>query len=175
MAKSEKKAPPNGGEGIDSTASDGGAESVLQTNFTVIERDALSLMQAASMLVNANDDAAVSLALDHNLKLWIAIKTVIQGDANPLPEDVKENLRSLADYVSTTTMEATEGGIESRRLVALARVNMQIAEGLLRGQTKKLIEERAHEIWEAEGRPEGRDLDHWTQAEQEVEALIKLT
>lgn len=174
MAKDEHTSTPSGETGIDSSASDGGAESILQTNFSVIERDALSLMQAASMLINAADDEAVSLALDHNLKLWIAIKTVIQGSANPLPDDVKDNLRSLAEYVGTTTMEATEGGIESRRLVALARVNMQIAEGLLRGQTKKLVEDRAHELWEAEGRPEGRDLDHWAQAEREIEALIKL-
>lgn len=30
------------------------------------------------------------------------------------------------------------------------------------------IRQRAHEIWESEGRPEGRDSDHWSQAEQEL-------
>lgn len=30
------------------------------------------------------------------------------------------------------------------------------------------IKQRAHEIWEREGRPEGRDADHWSQAEQEL-------
>lgn len=30
------------------------------------------------------------------------------------------------------------------------------------------IRQRAHEIWEREGRPEGRDSDHWSQAEQEL-------
>ena len=30
------------------------------------------------------------------------------------------------------------------------------------------IKQRAHEIWESEGRPEGRDADHWSQAEQEL-------
>ncbi len=30
------------------------------------------------------------------------------------------------------------------------------------------IRQRAHEIWESEGRPEGRDSDHWNQAEQEL-------
>ena len=29
---------------------------------------------------------------------------------------------------------------------------------------------RAHEIWEREGRPEGRDLAHWHQAEAEITA-----
>ena len=32
------------------------------------------------------------------------------------------------------------------------------------------IQRRAYEIWEQEGRPEGRALDHWTQAEQEIRA-----
>jgi hypothetical protein len=34
----------------------------------------------------------------------------------------------------------------------------------------ELISRRAYEIWEQEGRPEGRDLQHWLQAEQELSA-----
>lgn len=30
------------------------------------------------------------------------------------------------------------------------------------------IRQRAHEIWESEGRPEGMDADHWSRAEQEL-------
>lgn len=30
------------------------------------------------------------------------------------------------------------------------------------------IRERARELWEAEGRPAGRALDHWLRAEREV-------
>ncbi|WP_241665517.1 DUF2934 domain-containing protein [Teichococcus oryzae] len=30
------------------------------------------------------------------------------------------------------------------------------------------IRQRAHAIWEQQGRPEGRDADHWRQAEQEA-------
>lgn len=32
------------------------------------------------------------------------------------------------------------------------------------------IHERAYQIWEQEGRPEGRSLDHWLQAELEANA-----
>ncbi|MBC9208843.1 DUF2934 domain-containing protein [Roseomonas aerophila] len=32
------------------------------------------------------------------------------------------------------------------------------------------IRDRAHAIWEREGRPEGRHTDHWLQAEQEGSA-----
>jgi Protein of unknown function (DUF2934) len=32
------------------------------------------------------------------------------------------------------------------------------------------IRERSYQIWEQEGRPEGRHLDHWIQAEHELVA-----
>ncbi len=30
------------------------------------------------------------------------------------------------------------------------------------------IRRRAHELWESEGHPQGRDADHWAQAEAEI-------
>jgi hypothetical protein len=33
---------------------------------------------------------------------------------------------------------------------------------------ESVIRERAHAIWEREGRPEGRELDHWLTAEREL-------
>jgi hypothetical protein len=35
-------------------------------------------------------------------------------------------------------------------------------------QLRKRILERANALWEADGRPEGRDLDYWLQAEEEI-------
>jgi hypothetical protein len=37
-------------------------------------------------------------------------------------------------------------------------------------QDQERIRRRAHEIWEREGRPEGRDQEHWAQAIQGTEA-----
>ena len=31
-----------------------------------------------------------------------------------------------------------------------------------------IVRERAYLIWETEGRPDGRDLEHWLQAEREL-------
>jgi hypothetical protein len=33
------------------------------------------------------------------------------------------------------------------------------------------IAKRAHAFWELEGRPSGRDLDHWLRAEAEFDAM----
>ena len=35
-------------------------------------------------------------------------------------------------------------------------------------ELRREIEERARALWEADGRPEGRALDYWLQAEQEI-------
>ena len=32
------------------------------------------------------------------------------------------------------------------------------------------IRQRAHEIWEMEGRPEGRNQEHWERAHREIDA-----
>ncbi len=35
--------------------------------------------------------------------------------------------------------------------------------------TEDEVRERAHEIWVAEGTPEGREVDHWMRARRELE------
>lgn len=35
---------------------------------------------------------------------------------------------------------------------------------------ERAIRQRAHEIWLAQGEPEGRDAEHWEQAERELAA-----
>ena len=44
-------------------------------------------------------------------------------------------------------------------------------------EREQSIRERAYAIWEQEGRPEGKSLDHWLQAEAEVgnEKIIGIT
>lgn len=37
-------------------------------------------------------------------------------------------------------------------------------------EREQQIRERAHAIWEEEGRPEGRDAEHWERAGREIEA-----
>jgi len=40
-------------------------------------------------------------------------------------------------------------------------------------QDQDLIRARAHQIWEREGRPEGRHLEHWDMASAEIAAETK--
>jgi hypothetical protein len=40
------------------------------------------------------------------------------------------------------------------------------------GISEEAIRERAYDIWEREGRPAGRDFDHWVQAQVELAAEV---
>ncbi|AJE47299.1 DUF2934 domain-containing protein [Celeribacter indicus] len=44
----------------------------------------------------------------------------------------------------------------------------QQQEETMNSELQQRIETRAHQIWETEGRPDGRHVDHWTQAEREI-------
>ncbi|UZF92991.1 DUF2934 domain-containing protein [Bosea sp. NBC_00550] len=37
---------------------------------------------------------------------------------------------------------------------------------------EQIVRDTAYAIWEAEGKPEGRDTEHWRQAEQRVTASV---
>ncbi|SEG11593.1 DUF2934 domain-containing protein [Bosea lathyri] len=38
---------------------------------------------------------------------------------------------------------------------------------------EQIVRDTAYAIWEAEGKPEGRDAEHWKQAEARVSASLK--
>jgi len=39
---------------------------------------------------------------------------------------------------------------------------------------RQLVRDRSYQLWEQEGRPEGRHLDHWLQAECELAGKIAM-
>jgi Protein of unknown function (DUF2934) len=55
-----------------------------------------------------------------------------------------------------------------RRLEALASDIDDRLRGLKAAGRTEEIRERAHELWEDTGRPEGRDLEFWLRAEREL-------
>lgn len=83
--------------------------------------------------------------------------------------------------------------MQSRLMAAAARLDMPVFRGFLRAElaaepavdliTKdrrfnmrdndQARRERAYKIWEMEGRPEGRHLDHWERADEDGEAIEK--
>lgn len=110
----------------------------MTTQLSSFEEDALALTQAAvglSQALERNDAAALSAALDDNLKLWTAIKTLVGSPECRLPEDVRSNLTRLSDYTAKVTFDLSPER-RAQKIEALIHANLQIAEGLLEGHAK---------------------------------------
>jgi flagellar biosynthesis regulator FlaF len=103
------------------------------SELTVFEEDALALTQAAleiSRAFEANDEKRLAGALDHNLRIWVGIRTLVSQAENPLPLSIKDNLIRLSSFVAQKTFEM-QNGANAKTIDALTNANLQISEGLL--------------------------------------------
>jgi flagellar biosynthesis regulator FlaF len=112
--------------------------------LSLTEQDAFSMSQAAILLDQARakgDMKALAAALDHNLELWVGIRTLVSRPEVRVSQNVQENLTKLANYVADATMSH---GVEipEKTLDTLININLQVSEGLLEG---KLNLERSRE------------------------------
>ncbi|MDV7339048.1 flagellar biosynthesis regulator FlaF [Terasakiella sp. A23] len=115
---------------------------MADTNFeelSVQEKDAFGLSRAAVELDKARQDkgnqAGLANALNHNLELWVAIRTFVSKEENNVPADVRENLLKLGQYVAEVTFKSADG-ISDQDVSSLVNINLQISEGLLEGAGK---------------------------------------
>ena len=75
---------------------------------------------------------ALAAALEANMEIWIAIRTLVRRPDVGLPPDTAANLERLSRYVADTTLNH---GVEipPHVLDTLININLQISEGLLEG------------------------------------------
>ncbi len=104
--------------------------------LSLTEQDAFSMSQAAVLLDQARakgDLKALAAALDHNLELWVGVRTVVSRPEVRVSQNVQENLTKLANYVADTVMSY---GVEipEKTLDTLININLQVSEGLLEGK-----------------------------------------
>lgn len=104
--------------------------------LSLTEQDAFSMSQAAILLDQARakgDMKALAAALDHNLELWVGIRTLVSRPEVRVSQNVQENLTKLANYVADATMSH---GVEipEKTLDTLININLQVSEGLLEGK-----------------------------------------
>lgn len=104
-------------------------------NLSLSETEAMSLTEAAVALDHARqekDPKQMAAALENNIQVWMAIKTVAERPEVHLPETVRINLGRLAEFVAATTLSAG-AQISEEAINTLINVNLQISEGLLEG------------------------------------------
>ena len=103
---------------------------------SLAKEEAYSLLKCAVDLSTArenNSSEELVTALDNNLQLWVYIKTLASAKNCQLPEDVKNNLVKLAEYVSAKTLELGNNldNINDKVLDSMINANLQISEGLI--------------------------------------------
>ena len=141
-------------------------------SLTLAERDASVLFGAATVLDEAATHKALEQALDYNLRLWVAIRAIALSDAPFLPPDTKANLVRLFGIVADTTFKSGQAPLTIADVALLAKIDLELAQGLLEGRRTEAIRERAYQIWEAQGCPDGHARAHWSEAEGEIDAYI---
>lgn len=110
-------------------------------HLNVAEEQAFQLSQAAIKLDQARANrrknaAAFVEALDHNLSVWLAVKTIAQRSVPGFSLDIRNNLVKLSNFVSDTTFRGPEN-IGDATIDTLININLQISEGLLEAASKK--------------------------------------
>ncbi len=123
------------------------ADGLLEnTKMSITQEDAFALVNSAihlSQAKDSEDEKELTAALDDNLQLWVAIKTVVSKRDN-MPQETKENIIKIADYVAANTLKSDEKTIEM-----LIKFNLEIAEGLLAGEELNKTEEDAFALLQA--------------------------
>ena len=102
-------------------------------NLSPAEEHAFNMAQAAVMLDQSRGDLGkLAAALEHNLELWVGVRTLISRPDSHTSPELRENLTRLADYIAGTTM--THGvEISPEALDTLININLQVSEGILEG------------------------------------------
>ena len=84
-------------------------------------------------------------------------------DQNEDPRDLERKIEQASRIASRVTDQTTY-----QRLTAwVEELRQKLRQRLAARRTKEEIRARAHELWEQQGRPVGRDLDIWLQAERD--------
>jgi len=116
-----------------------------QEGYSAFKEEAAALAQAAIHVSNgreSSDPTELSAALDANLELWIAIRTLVKRSDNALPKEVRDNLVRLSEYVSGLTVGRRES-LSDSELDTLININLQISEGLLEGEANAIAKAAA--------------------------------
>jgi flagellar biosynthesis regulator FlaF len=106
---------------------------------TALEEQAANLSRVAVLLDLArqqDDKHALAAALDEDLQLWVAIKTVVEAPETIVGREVKQNLVRLGNFVADTIMKKGVT-MSASTLDTLININLQICEGLLEAAKKK--------------------------------------
>ena len=91
-----------------------------------LEQLQLSLKNGVTPTLEQTDDI-----LEYNRKLWTVFASETANEENPLPQDIKNNIASLAVFIFKRTV-AIQSETTAEKFDVLIEINRQIASGLMK-------------------------------------------
>lgn len=118
---------------INRQISEGLLESV---NTSMAQQEAYYLAKSGLDLSEAHkskDKSQLVEALDTNQRLWVMIKTIMKSPKSRLPQETRDNLIKLADYIALNTIKLGQNldNVDDKMLNSFISINRHISEGLL--------------------------------------------
>lgn len=115
------------------------ADVAPQGEWSLAEEQAFQLSQAAIRIdqcrrEKSDNPSALVDALNVNVEIWVALRTIVMREDCVLAGEVKNNLIKLSQFVADRTF--ADGEVAETTLDALININLQISEGLLEGAKK---------------------------------------
>lgn len=98
-----------------------------------------------SEAANSDNQQKRLQAIDNNLKLWVEIETSLKSAKNLLPDNIKQNLFKLADFVKYMTLSKGVN-MNTNDIKTLANINQQISLGILESVKNNLAAEEAFSL-----------------------------
>ncbi|MCP4297251.1 MAG: hypothetical protein GY786_16745 [Proteobacteria bacterium] len=100
------------------------------------EEQAYQLSKCAIAIDQARENPSqMAGALNDNLEVWVAIRTLAEQDSSPLAPEVRQNLATLSKFVADKVFSFGEG-LSEETISTLININLQISEGLLEGASR---------------------------------------
>lgn len=93
--------------------------------------EAGALLKAAARLHAAmtEGEATIDEALLHNRRLWTLFAAAASEETSPLPDDIRINVLTLANFVFNQTLSAGSNP-SAERIEGLIAINRELAAGL---------------------------------------------
>lgn len=96
------------------------------------ETEAWALTEAARRIADGqrrDDQAALLDAVRLNWRLWTLFQSEIAGESSALPQELRQNMLSLCNFVDKTTVEIIADPV-SQKADILVTINRHLAAGL---------------------------------------------
>lgn len=127
------------------------------------------LAKAADLLLGGLDSGRLGEALEANLELWAAIKTLAERRNGQLDGELRQTLLTTAETVFATTF-SLDAKLAAQAVEWLVSANLRLSQGLSSAVIAQMTRDHAYHLWQQAGCPHGEDQDFWYAAERALRA-----